>query len=171
MPPGSVTAVSGTDLVADARRMAGYHAVESALFVVTGRWIQHYDEPSLRTRIAVWNHHHAEHAARWAARYPTIEELPPIDAAVPATSVAAIEAVTGLGSLASSVLPRLADAYRDFAELVEPRLDGPTARILDRVRTDIEVQVAEMQAIAVSTGSAGTAPTPAVTTALADLLP
>ncbi|MEM8619794.1 MAG: hypothetical protein AAGF73_08735 [Actinomycetota bacterium] len=165
--------MSGTDLVADARRIAGYHAVESAMFVATGRWIRSYDEPSQRTRIAVWNHQHAEHAALWAARYPTIEELPPIDAAVPATAAATIEAVTDLGTVASSVLPRLADAYRDFAVLVDARLDGPTARILDRVRSDIGAQLAEVQAI--SEHAVDSADDEivrdAVASALADLLP
>lgn len=162
----SVAAVRGFDLVADARRFAGFYAVESALFVVTGRWIEEFTESAHRVRAGTWNRYHAEHLELWAARFPTIDELPPIDSMADAADVDLLTATGDVDAVVGVVLPRLASAYDAFAERVEPRLDGPTARILDVVRRDIAQERRDIAAVAT-----GTTTDPAVAAALDRILP
>ncbi|MEO1055996.1 MAG: hypothetical protein AAFY28_03700 [Actinomycetota bacterium] len=140
--------MSGSDLVADARRFAGFHAVESALFVVTGRWIERFTEPAHRVRAGTWNRYHAEHIELWAARFPTIDELPPIDVMITAADVDLVAGAGDVDTVVGVVLPRLAAAYDAFTERIDPRLDGPTARILDVVRRDTAAELTELTPLA-----------------------
>ncbi len=168
----SVAAVSGSDLVADARRFAGFYAVESALFLVTGRWIERFTEPAHRVRAATWNRYHAEHLELWSARYPTVDELPPIAEVIADADVATVAAIEKPGEVAGLVLPRLAAAYDARAAHVDSRLDGPTARTLDLVRRDTAEELADLAELADVTNNAGntTADNPALATALQRVL-
>ncbi|MEM9516724.1 MAG: hypothetical protein AAGA42_17885 [Actinomycetota bacterium] len=146
--------MSGSDLVADARRFAGFYAVESALFVVTGRWIEQFTEPAHRVLAGTWNRYHAEHLELWAARFPTIDELPPIEGMVDEPDADLLATISDPDAVARLVLPRLADAYDAFAERVDPRLDGPTARILDVVRRDTAAELTDLTLLAPSASDA-----------------
>ncbi len=139
--------VTGADLYADARRFASYHAAEQTLFVATGRWISEIDEPALRTRVAAWNQRHAEHLAWWAARYPTIDELPPIEE-LDRDPVFA-EHLDGpfVPSDLNGALTALVDAYASHRVELDHRLDGPTARVLDLVLADGRAELAESSAL------------------------
>ena len=137
------------DLPTDALAFASYWRSESRLFDVTGRWILEVDDPPLRNRIASWNQLHADHVDRWAARYPTIEELPPIereDAEEPTGSVLDgpfDSDADRLTALAESALQPLVERYEEHRARVHPSLDGPTARTLALVLADTRAELAE----------------------------
>jgi hypothetical protein len=130
------------DIVA-ASRLAGQHCwVESRLFEVLGALLHTVDDDAAVVALGERCARHGEHAEAWRAR---IASIPSIDAdslvsAPPALAplierlVASVdEPVRCLALLDHEVLPAVTDAYRDHRNLVDERIDGPTARLIDRV--------------------------------------
>lgn len=126
-----------TDLLANATRFGGYAAAEAKLFEVLGSWARQPGPPGDQRYFAETAAVHAERADAWRARVPAVPGID-VDAsctALPAELAAELDALEGApaGSrcaAADAARLGLADLYRLHLSLVDPRLDGPTARLL-----------------------------------------
>ena len=124
-------------------RLAGHYCwVESQLFEILGAWLHECSDPDLVVLLGERCTRHGEHAQAWAQR---IAAIPTIDAAsfiapsgADAVSMARLRALDGdvssrVAVLEDEVLPGLVSTYRAHRALVDPLVDGPTARLLDAV--------------------------------------
>ena len=129
--------------IAAASRLAGQHCwIESRLFEVLGALLHTVDDDTTVVALGDRCTRHGEHAEAWRAR---IASVPGIDAeslvsAPPALAplierlVACVdEPVRCLALLDNEVLPAVTEAYRAHRGLVDDRIDGPTARLIDCV--------------------------------------
>ena len=130
------------DIVA-ASRLAGEHCwVESRLFEVLGALLHTVDDDAAVVALGDRCTRHGERAQAWRAR---IASIPGLDA--DALVVAPAELAPLVGQLTASpddparctalvendVLPALEHSYREHRRLVDARIDGPTANLLDRI--------------------------------------
>ncbi len=126
-----------------ARRVHRWIGLEGLLFETLGRWARELPEPAVKRTLATWCHRHAWHAQLWRARLPVIAHhdigddgsawLAPLR-----DSLSNVDATAdALAVLTGPVLQALDDAVVEHRDAIDPRLDGPTARVLDLVAADI----------------------------------
>jgi len=126
-----------------ARRVHRWIAIEGLLFETLGRWTRELPEPAVKRTMATWCHRHAWHADLWRSRLPAIPHhevapdgetwLAPLRSAMGNVNTAA----EALAVLSGPVLEALEDAAAQHRAAIDVRLDGPTARVLDLVDTDL----------------------------------
>jgi hypothetical protein len=142
------------DLIDDlGRRARRWIAVEELLFETLGRWARQGSAPGARRVFGTWCHRHAWHAELWRSRLPAVEvaggEDDDVDGWI-APLRAALEGVESVAAataaLRDSVLPALDDALVEHRAAIDPLLDGPTARVLDLVGTDLAAERADLTA-------------------------
>lgn len=89
--------------------------------------------------------HFAWHASLWRGRIPTVDEIEP---ELTATTESLAAEIAAPGSLAvclagvySGAAAALADAIESAASRTDPRLDGPTARVLSLIGRDLGIDL------------------------------
>ncbi|CAN5788453.1 hypothetical protein BH24ACT5_BH24ACT5_04500 [soil metagenome] len=149
------TADTMADLVG---RVDRWIAIEELLFTTLGRWAVAVPEPAAKRSLATWCHRHAWHASLWRERRPThdgagrpdIAEgdddwLAPLRRTLSADGVAERAPTPDkLAVLIDVMLSALDDAVVDHAGAIDERLDGPTARVLALVATDLAAERREL---------------------------
>lgn len=154
-------------LVSDAideltRRVDRWIAIEDLLFTTLGRWAVDVPEPAVKRALATWCHRHAWHASLWRERRPThdgagrpdvVENdgddwLTPLRSTLSADGVIDRAATADkLAAIVEVLLPALDDAAADHAAAIDERLDGPTARVLTLVATDLAAERVDLLAV------------------------
>lgn len=132
-----------------ARRFGQYRWAELQLFELLGTWATGHPEPRVSPMLAAQAQHHAEHARWFAERAPTATVLgaelraelvcePQPDVA-PLIERARASSTTSelLRTVYEHVLPALTAAYDDHLQHTDPRVDGPTTRVLTLARRDL----------------------------------
>jgi hypothetical protein len=146
--------VTGLDTIDDlSARASRWVALEDLLFETLGAWTRSVPEPTVKRLLATWCHRHAWHAELWRARLPYIPARTdgPDHAADVAAWIAPLERVMSdpelatttaakLAIIADPVLAALQSALDEHRAAIDERLDGPTARILDLVSTDLATE-------------------------------
>jgi hypothetical protein len=133
-----------TDL---SRRVRRWIAVEELLFETLGRWARKLGDPAAQRLFGAWCHRHAWHAELWRDRLPTVADegeggddvdgwISPVRRALADVSTSA----EAIAALRESVLPALEAAVAEHRDATDPMLDGPTARVLDLVATDLAAE-------------------------------
>ncbi len=136
--------VDSLDTIDDlTRRVHRWIALEGLLFETLGRWARELAEPAVKRTMATWCHRHAWHADLWRNRLPAIPHhqvahdggtwLAPLRSAMGNVATTA----DALAVLSGPVLQALQDASAQHRDAIDRRLDGPTARVLDLVDTDL----------------------------------
>ncbi len=131
------------DLTTRVRRWVG---LEELLFETLGRWARELPEPPVKRVMATWCHRHAWHAELWRGRLPVIPNHHADDEGDtwlnPLRDSLARVGSTGdaIAVLFGPVLQALEDAVNEHRDAIDPRVDGPTARILDLVSADLDDQ-------------------------------
>lgn len=125
-------------------------ALETMLFETLGAWARSDDVPAPARRVlATWCHRHAWHAELWRERMPVIahHEFPADGAGLDfvASTRAAIEA--DVRAIVDPVLTAMQDHVDAHLARIDQLLDGPTARILALVGTDLAAEVSEVRAV------------------------
>ncbi len=146
------SASSALTLRQGAELVGAYQAIESALFVLAGRWSAEPGSPGAQLYFFEASQQHAWHAELFSARRPVASglELPPgLTAGEPATSLlAALEAlgesdrpeersVRRLSGWCRVLVPRLAVTYERHRARAIPAADGPLLRALRYVLGDL----------------------------------
>lgn len=136
-----------------AARASRWIAVEALLFETLGGWARPVPEPAVKRVLATWCHRHAWHADLWRGRLPDTparEHVPvPDDVSAwleplrrvlsdPDTATTTDDKV---GILLDPVLTAVRQALDEHRGAIDPRLDGPTARILDLVAADLDAEI------------------------------
>ena len=134
-------------------RASRWIALEELLFETLGAWARSVREPPVKRLLATWCHRHAWHAELWRARLPHIPARPdvPDHTADVATWIAPLQRVLAdpdlatttaakLAIVADPVLAALQSALDEHCAAIDERLDGPTARILELVSTDVAAE-------------------------------
>ncbi len=141
------------DLHESARMMATVRWVEHRLFEILGRFATDEADPVVATMFGTHGHQHAWHAELWRDRIPAI---PGVDVvAVPmapgeatASAFDTVATTTGTAERLAAVyrllLPRLMSLYERWRAELDPRLDGPTVRVLTLALRDDTDQLAEV---------------------------
>ncbi len=148
----SLAAVYG--IVETAHRFGRYRWAELQLFELLGEWAR-TDDPQVAAMYAAHSHHHAWHAELFAGRIAAIDGLETQEASSPppemAPLVEAARAAEGTGTRLTAVydelLPALAAEYERHLEGTDPRVDGPTARVLTLALRDIADHRSEAAAL------------------------
>lgn len=118
---------------------------ETQLFETTGAWARSLDDNSLAVAAGRWCAMHGQHIDRLGSRMPSVTGIDPDAMVAPATTehssaASALRAATpgtAGASAAHVVMLRLLDAHYRAARLgIDPRIDGPTARLLDDLVSD-----------------------------------
>jgi hypothetical protein len=142
-------------LVELGRRARRWIAVDDLLFETLGRWARELPEPGVKRMLATWCHRHAWHAELWRDRLPTVERLDgdgdDVEAWIAPLRAALLDVNTSaeaIAALRESVLPALEAAVTEHRDAVDPRLDGPTARVLDLVGADLAEEARQLRALA-----------------------
>lgn len=135
------------DLEENARRAGGHRWWEGALFEVLGGWVASTPELPVKLLLDRHSQHHGWRAAQWWDRLPVLAGVDR-DALVAAPSDGAAhlrEALQGLPDTVARLagayrvaVPRLLAAYAAHRAEADGLADGPTARTLDLVRSDLE---------------------------------
>lgn len=124
-------------------------AVETMLFETLGAWARSGDAPTPARRVlGTWSNRHAWHADLWRDRAPVIahhdfpgdDDLSWVD-----STRALVEA--DLSNLVDPVLSGLREHVAAHAGPVDAVLDGPTARLLALVASDIDLEISELRAV------------------------
>ena len=133
------------------RRARRWIAVEELLFETLGRWARELAEPPVKRMFGTWCHRHAWHAELWRGRLPAVDALAESDDDVEnwiaPLRLALADVNTSeeaLAALRESVLPALEAAVAEHRDAIDPQLDGPTARVLDLVSSDLAVERATL---------------------------
>lgn len=135
------------------KRATRWIALEGLLFETLGRWARELPEPAVKRTLATWCHRHAWHADLWRARLPVIPHHEVGDDAgnwiKPLRDVLAGVGSTAdaLDALSAPILQALETALAEHRDALDPRLDGPTARVLDLVATDLEREGPALRAL------------------------
>lgn len=126
-----------------ARRIARWRALEYAAARTLGEWIPVVDPPGLRPVLAGWSEHFAWHVSLWDDRAPAVigvdllGDLP----AGGSTTVVDVDIAAGVDGLISVLMAEvwqpLIDELSGLAAVTDPRLDGPTVRVVDLVLADL----------------------------------
>jgi len=143
------------DLVNRAQR---WIALEVLLFETLGAWVGVVPEPAAKRTLATWCHRHAWHADLWRARLPALAGQPgagpdgdddvaswlnPLHRALgelgPTTTTGARLAI-----VVDPVLLAVRSALDEHRAAIDPRLDGPTTRVLDLVTADVDAEIDAM---------------------------
>jgi hypothetical protein len=154
--------VSGPDTIDDlAARASRWFALEELLFETLGAWARSVPEPAVKRVLATWCHRHAWHAELWRARLPCIPARTdgPDHTADVAAWIAPLQRVLAdpelatttsakLAIVADPVLDAMQSALDEHRAAIDDRLDGPTARILDLVGTDLAAERRALDAAA-----------------------
>lgn len=138
------------DMQDNARRLGHQRWLHLQLFELLGAWAADATltpEAHLRPVFAAHCHHHAWHAELIAARLPEIDELAtqaltvPADAALQQLVAQARAATTTADRVAAvygEIRPRLLAEVTAHLQAIDPRTDGPTARVLTLVARDLQ---------------------------------
>ena len=135
------------DMQENARRLGHQRWLHLQLFELLGGWAADTPEAHLRQVFAAHCHHHAWHAQLIADRLPKIDELDtetltvPADASVQQMVAQARAAATTADRVAlvyGTIHPRLISELAAHLHAVDPRTDGPTARVLTLVLRDLQ---------------------------------
>jgi hypothetical protein len=133
-----------TDL---SRRVRRWIAVEELLFETMGRWARDVADPAAQRLFGTWCHRHAWHAELWRDRLPAVGDtdgkdidverwIAPVRTALADVSTSA----EATAVMRDSVLSALEAAVSEHRDAIDPLLDGPTARVLDLVATDLAAE-------------------------------
>ena len=136
------------------RRLGHHHWLSGQLFELLGGWVTTTPEAALQPVLAAVCHHHAWHAELFAARLPEIAEMDTDSLSVPAD--AAVQRLVDAARAAATTADRLHAAHalheRLLADLtahlqqVDPRVDGPTTRVLTLALRDVRDDVVALDA-------------------------
>jgi hypothetical protein len=146
-----------------AARASRWIALEDLLFETLGAWARTVTEPDVKRLFATWCHRHAWHAELWRTRMPFIPARTdgPDHTADVAAWIAPLQRVladpdlvtttaTRLAIIADPVLGALESALDEHRAAIDERLDGPTARILELVRADLDAERRALDATSTS---------------------
>ena len=131
-----------------ARRFGQYRWAELQLFELLGTWATGHPEPRVSPMLAAQAHRHAQHARWFAARVPAVALqgadysaglvvgafplVPLVERAQAATTTTDL-----LRAVHDGLLPALGAMYDDHLLHTDPRVDGPTTRVLALARRDL----------------------------------
>ncbi len=137
-------------ITATAVAFGQYRWAAQQLAEMLGKWATEHPQPHTSALLATHGHQHAEHAATFAARVPCVGGLDVDRVTAPLAEVAhlldrarsAADTAAFLRSVYGEVLPALEDVYRRHLAATDPRVDGPTARVLTLAERDLADQQA-----------------------------
>ncbi len=131
-----------------ALRFVRYRWAELQLFELLGTWATGHPEPRVSPMLAAQAHRHAQHARWFADRVPAVAMqgadysadlvvgafplAPLVERARAAATTAEL-----LRAVYEHVLPALTAVYDDHLQHTDPRVDGPTTRVLALARRDL----------------------------------
>jgi hypothetical protein len=155
-PPGGTSPVIADRGIIDrgiiftAVAFGQYRWAAQQLSEMLGKWATEHPEPHTSALLATHGHQHAEHASAFAARVPWVGGLAVDDVTAPLAEVAHLLArARSAGDTAAFVhrvyeeaLPALEGVYRRHLAATDPRVDGPTARVLTLAARDLAEQQA-----------------------------
>ena len=133
------------DIVTTARHAGAFSWAEGQLFTTLGTWLHKLSDPMIIEYLGERCTRHGERAEAWAAR---VASIPIIDTARTIAPGAPInsDAFTSLASADGddvrhrdwydAVAAQLHDIYAQHRADIDPLVDGPTARLLDRILAD-----------------------------------
>jgi len=130
------------DIVTTARRAGAYSWAEASLFTTLGTWLHTLSDPSVIEYLGERCTRHGERAEAWAARVaaiPVVERDAAIAPSAPIDSAAFTSLAAADGDDARHrdwydvVAAQLYGLYTQHREDLDPLVDGPTARLLDRI--------------------------------------
>lgn len=135
-----------------ARRIADWGALEYAAARLLGEWIPVVDPPRLRPVLAGWADHFAWHVSLWDSRAPAITGVDLVAGSPPDRPIPVVDHAGGVEALISALANEywepLIDELDTVAAGIDRRLDGPTARVIDLVLTDLRRDLAEARSVA-----------------------
>ncbi len=147
-----------TGIVALAQRCSQYGDASQRLGELLGEWARADSHPAAAAMFAAHCHHLTWHATLFADRRP----VSPADVAAPgawAPFEAALAAAAEAGSTAArvraaydGVATLLVAAYQQHLAATDPRVDGPTARVLTLALRDLDADLLEAAALASTLG-------------------
>ena len=150
------------DMQDNARRLGHQRWLHLQLFELLGGWAADPADRAdpadvhLRPVFAAHCHHHAWHAQLIAERLPEIDELDTHTLTVPADAqvqqwVAQAHAATTtaqrVAAVYGAIVPRLVADVTAHLQAIDPRTDGPTARVLTLVLRDLQADVLPVGAL------------------------
>lgn len=146
-----------------ANRAKRWIVLEGLLFETLGAWARHVPEPAVKRTMAAWCHRHAWHAELWRSRLPVLDGrdtrgddnsdgtdgdvaswLDPLQRAL-GNLDPTMTTDARLVILVDPVLAAVRSALDEHRAAIDPRLDGPTSRVLDLVSADLDAEVAALQ--------------------------
>jgi hypothetical protein len=154
--------VTGSPTIDDvAARASRWIALEELLFETLGAWTRSVSEPPVKRVLATWCHRHAWHADLWRARLPAIpgrtdgpdhtagvaDWIAPLQRVLADPNTAGTTAAK-LAILAGPVLDAMHSALEEHHAIIDARLDGPTARVLDLVSADLTAERDDLRSVA-----------------------
>ena len=156
--------MSGRSAIDDlAARASRWIALEELLFETLGAWARAVPEPSVKRMLATWCHRHNWHADLWRARLPSIparidgpdhaagvaEWIAPLQRVL-ADPATATSTAAKLAILTGPILDAMHSALDEHRACIDPRLDGPTARILGLVGADFTAERRDLRSVPAS---------------------
>ena len=145
-----------TSIVASARRIGASRWIEEQLFEILGTWVQSTPQAEAKIVFARLSRHAAWRAAQWSAIQSEIEAFDAAVTTLPASPDvaelcdglrAAVSAAERVEALRSLVLPALAESYAAHERLLDLASGGPARRTLARVRLDLALDQADLDAL------------------------
>lgn len=132
-----------TGLDVTARSFAAHRCAELALSELLGQWATDPEtNPLAAPTLAALCHHHAWHGELFAARIPSVAQVDDVVAPgeihellAQARSSASLH--DRLAVVHGRVLPALIEGYERQRATIDPRVDGPSARVLTLVLRDL----------------------------------
>lgn len=133
-------------MLENARRLGHQRWLELQLFEVLAGWATDTPEAHLQPMFAAHCHHHAWHADLIAARLPEIDEVDTAALTVPADAeaqqlVASARATATtaerLACVYGAIYQRLSADVTAHLQATDPRVDGPTTRVLTLITRDL----------------------------------
>lgn len=145
----------GLGITATAVAFGQYRWAAQRLAEMLGTWATEHPEPHTSALLATHGHQHAQHAAAFAARVPRVGGLDVDGVTTPQAEVASLltralsaaDTAAFMGTIYGEVLPTLASLYRRHLDATDPRVDGPTARVLTLAERDLADQRAAAAAL------------------------
>ena len=140
-------------IVATAQRCAQYGDASRRLSELLGEWARTDTHPAAAAMFAAHCHHLTWHVSLFADRMPSVPATTP-----PAEPDAALDAALTAAATASTTAARLTavyevafglliDAYEHHLAEIDPRVDGPTARVLTLALRDLHADRQEAMAL------------------------
>jgi hypothetical protein len=147
--PEQKVLTGGVDIETTSRLAGGFCWAETQFMEITGERLHHCEDALLTVRLGDRCTRHGEHAEQWAARIASVPHLTPEEVTVADAALAAVldrlrscDSDTEFVELLDTVAtPVLVDRYSAVRNSIDERIDGPTARLVDRALANLAAPV------------------------------